>query len=106
MLRRLRSLLPFARYRVAGESMLPTLAAGERVLVSHAAYWLGRPNVGDIVVVRHPRAPEHLLIKRIDAPVGDGAWSVRGDNAIASTDSRSFGAVPRGLLVGKVLARY
>ena len=106
MLRRLRSLLPLARYQVAGESMTPTLAAGERVLVNRAAYWLGRPKAGDVVVVRDPRAQQRLLVKRIAGPAGHDAWSVLGDNALASTDSRSFGAVPRELLAGKVLSRY
>ena len=32
MLHRLRSLMPFARYEVAGESMTPAVAPGERVL--------------------------------------------------------------------------
>jgi len=106
MLRRLRSLLPLARYRIAGESMSPALAAGERVLVNRAAYWLGRPRPGDVVVVRDPRARDRLLIKRIDRSAGPDAWSVLGDNVAASTDSRSFGPLPRELLVGKVLARY
>ena len=106
MLRRLRSLMPFARYEVAGESMTPAVAPGERVLVNRAAYWFGRPRTGDLVVVRDPRHPQRLLIKRIDGPAGRDAWSVFGDNAVASTDSRTFGPVSRALLVGKVLTRY
>ena len=106
MLRRLLELLPIARYAVAGESMSPAVAPGERVLVSRAAYWLRRPRPGDLVVLRDPRERERLLLKRIDRPAGAGGWFVLGDNAEASTDSRSFGAVGRELLVGKVLARY
>jgi len=106
MLRRLRSLFPLARYAVAGESMTPALSPGERVLVNRAAYWRVPPKAGDVVVVRDPRERDRLLIKRIDAPAGDGAWLVRGDNAIASTDSRAFGPVGRELVVGKVLVRY
>lgn len=85
---------------------MPALSPGERVLVNRAAYWLGRPRTGDVVVVRDPRDRDRLLIKRIDAPAGDDAWLVRGDNAIASTDSRAFGPVRRELVVGKVLVRY
>ena len=106
MLRRLRSLLPLARYQVAGESMTPAVSPGERVLVNRAAYWLRRPRAGDVVVVRDPRAPQRLLIKRIDGPAGGDTWSLLGDNAPASTDSRSFGPVRRALLIGKVLSRY
>ena len=86
--------------------MTPAVAPGERVLVNRAAYWFGRPRTGDLVVVRDPRQPQRLLIKRIDGTVGRDAWSVLGDNAVASTDSRTFGPVSRELLVGKVLTRY
>jgi inner membrane protease subunit 1 len=99
-------LLPFARYRVEGESMTPSIAPGERVLVNKAAYWFGRPREGDLVVLRDPRDRHRLLIKRIDAPAGEFAWHVRGANEAASTDSRHFGPVPRELLVGKVWFRY
>src|SRR3990172_3346232 len=106
MLHRLRSLLPFARYEVSGESMTPALAPGERVLVNRAAFWFGRPRAGDVVVLRDPRTPARLLIKRIERPASAGAWLVHGDNANASTDSRTFGPVRGDLLVGKVVARY
>ncbi len=103
---RLSALLPFARYRVEGESMSPAVAPGERVVVNRAAYWFGQPRTGDLVVLRDPRAPGRLLIKRIDAPAGESAWLVRGANEEASTDSRHFGPVGRELLVGKVWFRY
>jgi nickel-type superoxide dismutase maturation protease len=86
--------------------MAPSLAPREHVLVSRAAYWFGRPRAGDVVVVRDPRQRDRLLIKRIDGAAGDSAWLVRGDNADASTDSRTFGPVARELVVGKVIARY
>jgi nickel-type superoxide dismutase maturation protease len=105
MLRRLGALLPFARYRIEGASMAPSFAAGERVLVNRAAYWFRPPRAGDVVVVRDPRAPARLLIKRIEREE-DGAFVLSGDNPGASTDSRDFGAVPRRLIVGKVWGRY
>jgi nickel-type superoxide dismutase maturation protease len=106
MLRRLTSLLPFGRYEVEGESMTPSLAPGERVVVNKAAYWFGPPKTGDLVVLRDPRAPDRLLIKRIDQPAGERAWLVLGANEEASTDSRHFGPIGRELLVGKVWFRY
>jgi nickel-type superoxide dismutase maturation protease len=102
---RITALLPLGRYQVEGESMLPDVSPGERVLVNRAAYWLGKPSSGDLVVLRDPRDRGRLLLKRLDAPEGD-RWNVVGANASASTDSRTFGPVGRELLVGKVLLRY
>jgi len=99
-------LLPLARYRVEGESMAPTLSAGERVLVNKAAYWFRKPRAGDLVVLRDPRQHDRLLLKRIAGEADGRRWLVVGENASASTDSRAFGPVGRELLVGKVLARY
>jgi signal peptidase I len=106
MLGRLAALLPLARYQVAGSSMAPALARGDRVLVNRAAYWFSRPRPGDVVVLRDPRAPQRLLVKRIERAAGRDAWEVAGDNPPASTDSRAFGPVGRDLIVGKVWARY
>ncbi len=103
---RLGALLPFARYRVEGESMSPAISPGERVVVNKAAYWFSKPSAGDLVVLRDPRAPERLLIKRIDRPAGERGWLVLGANEEESTDSRHFGPVRRELLVGKVWFRY
>jgi signal peptidase I len=103
---RLAKLLPFGRYQVEGASMAPDVAPGERVLVNRAAYWFGRPRAGDVVVLRDPRQRDRLLLKRIERADGGGRWFVRGDNASASTDSRTFGPVDRQLLVGKVVLRY
>ncbi len=105
MLRRLRALLPFDRYVVEGESMVPSVAADERVLVSRVAYWFSKPKSGDLVVLRDPREPERLLIKRIGEAHGN-SFEVAGDNAPASTDSRTFGPVPASLILGKVVFRY
>ncbi len=105
MLRRLRALLPFDRFVVEGESMAPSVAPGERVFVNRAAYWFRPPRAGDVVVLRDPRKPERLLIKRIDAAHGN-SFEVAGDNVDASTDSRTFGPVPANLILGKVWFRY
>ncbi len=99
-------MLPFARYRVEGESMTPAVTRGSRVLVSRASYWFSDPRPGDVVVVRDPRERERLLLKRIESgPAGEG-YRVLGDNPDARTDSRVFGAVPRDLILGKVLLQY
>lgn len=86
--------------------MAPALSPGERVFVNRAAYWFSEPKPGDLVVVRDPRQPDRLLLKRIDRPAESGVWLVMGDNRQASTDSREFGPVTREQILGKVWFRY
>jgi nickel-type superoxide dismutase maturation protease len=102
---RLAALLPLGRYAVEGDSMLPEVSAGERVLVNKLAYRLGKPSAGDLVVLHDPRDPRRLLLKRIAVADGD-RYEVAGANAEASTDSRTFGPVGLDSLVGKVVWRY
>lgn len=89
------------RVVVEGPSMEPTLTTGDRLVVG----CLGRVRVGDVVALRHPHQDGHLLVKRIVAVTADGVV-VEGDNPAWSTDSRFFGPVDRGALVGRVLYRY
>lgn len=56
---------------VSGDSMLPTLADGERVFVYRLAYALGRPERGDIIVFRYPLDPSRDFVKRIVGLPGD-----------------------------------
>ena len=93
--------LGLRRLEVAGESMLPTLVPGDRLLVVRAR----RVQAGDLVAVCDPRCPERLLVKRVVA-TGGGQVELRGDNPAASTDSRDFGAVPVADVAGRVLRRY
>ena len=79
--------------------MLPTLRPGDRVL----ALRLFRARPGDLVVVRDPRRPDRLVVKRV-AEVGPAGSTVLGDNPQASTDSRSFGPVRR--VWGRPVYRY
>ena len=81
--------------------MLPTLQPGDRLLV--AGILRGRP--GDVVAVVDPRDGGRTMVKRVTAVDGDGV-TVLGDNPPASTDSRTFGPVPRRLLLGRVVYRY
>lgn len=90
------------RFVVDGASMAPTLVAGDRLLVRRWPLWL-RP--GALVVVRDPRVPARLVVKRV-AAVGRRDLHVLGDNPDASTDSRHYGPVPRAAVRGRVVYRY
>ena len=86
--------------------MAPAFSPGQRVVVNKAAYLFSQPRPGDLVVVRDPRRPDRLLLKRIERRAGVDGWLVLGDNPQASTDSRAFGPVGRELIIGKVWFRY
>ncbi|WP_306366764.1 S26 family signal peptidase [Nocardiopsis sp. CC223A] len=126
--------LLWIRYRVfvlevSGESMLPTLRQGDRMLAERRR----RGTViapGRIVVLVDPQTPvlrdernrrrRNYLVKRVVAVAGDplpegvpghrgtvpeGCLVVLGDNPEGSVDSRGFGPVPVGRVVGTVLRR-
>ena len=80
--------------------MRPTLEPADRVVVLR-----GRARTGDVIALRDPRAPERIIVKRVHAIV-EGGLDVRGDNAGASTDSRTFGAVAPSAVLGRVVYRY
>jgi len=58
-------------YTVNGESMLPTLHHGERLLVDKLSYRFTEPKRGDIVVFKYPANPKEQFIKRIIGVPGD-----------------------------------
>lgn len=89
------------RLEVVGDSMLPTLAAGDRLVVVAR-----RPGEGDLVAVPDPRAPSRLLVKRAVEVGAGGTVVLRGDNPDASTDSRDFGPVPASSVAGVAVYRY
>jgi nickel-type superoxide dismutase maturation protease len=92
--------------RVDGESMTPTLRPGD--LLAVRAMRRTEPYVGQLIVVRRG---EIEVVKRVSA-VFDGHGLARdeiwltGDNAAASTDSRTLGPAARTDVIGVVRARY
>jgi nickel-type superoxide dismutase maturation protease len=86
--------------------MAPTLRAGDWLLVDPDAYRRRLPAVGELVLAPDPRAPGRLLVKRVAACGGDGALTLVGDAADASTDSRTFGPVDAASVAGRPWFRY
>jgi nickel-type superoxide dismutase maturation protease len=89
------------RTAVAGDSMVPALQPGDRLVVWRTKRF--RP--GDVVAAGDPRDPGRTVLKRAGA-VGPGWIFLVGDNEMHSTDSRHFGPVPLSLVRGKALYRY
>ncbi|WP_324668384.1 signal peptidase I [Geochorda subterranea] len=58
-------------FTVEGNSMLPTLHDGERLMVDKLTYRFHEPQRGDIVVFRYPLDPREHYIKRIVGVPGD-----------------------------------
>lgn len=108
-------------YAVPSDSMLPTLRSGDRIAVIPYTSWtLPRmPERGDVIVFRRGNA---LLVKRIVAIPGDrvtvegdlaaaatvpplpaGRYFVAGDNRPVSADSRQWGSIGHGEIIGQVV---
>jgi len=64
--------------RVEGQSMAPTLADQDRLIVNKLAYRLGEPHVGDIVMLYYPLNPNKSFVKRVIAEEGDQVRVVDG----------------------------
>lgn len=86
------------RVRVTGRSMTPTLQPGDQVLVDGSL----APTVDGLVVARHPRTPDLLVIKRVLEIDEDGRLIVGSDNPDEGTDSRTWGPLTPSDVVGIV----
>jgi hypothetical protein len=80
------------RLRVTGSSMLPTVRAGDELLIHHCS--VGRTNVGDIVLfMRRRRLFAHRVVSR------SGACIVTQGDGVAEPDP----PVTAGEFLGKVI---
>ena len=87
--------------------MLPSFAAGDRILIKHRTSDLQPIHVGEVVLIEREG---ELLLKRvvhyeIGGHTGVGMISVEGDNKEESIDSRHWGAVPSRFVKAKVLRK-
>jgi len=65
--------------RVEGQSMAPTLADQDRLIVNKASYrFFEEPQIGDIVMLYYPLNPEKSFVKRVIAKEGDQVRIVDG----------------------------
>lgn len=54
-------------HKVSGNSMIPTFHNGDYILTDKISYRLGKPQKGDIIVLKNPRDETQDFIKRIIA---------------------------------------
>lgn len=89
------------RIAVIGQSMEPKYRDGDWLLVGVG--WPITP--GCVLLARDPRKQDRLVVKRAIRRDAAGWW-VEGDNDARSTDSRQFGRLRQGSILGRVLFRY
>ncbi len=90
--------------KVSGHSLDPLYQDGDFVLVSKISIFVHGIRPGDVVVFQHPRLGRLIkLVERLEA--GESSVFVVGLNSFSS-DSHTFGAVPRNLIQGKVIWHF
>lgn len=100
----------------SGPSMEPTLTDDNVIYVDKVITYFRGIRRGDIVISRSVTNPKINICKRVAAVGGeyiylgetfyqvpDGHVWLVGDNFRNSTDSRTYGAVPRALIIGRVI---
>lgn len=93
-----KNIWPIRRFKVNGNSMIPTFKEGQYLLVSS---WFKNIKVGDVVVLDQSKL-EKKVVKRV-AKIKNDQYFVVGDNQRESSDSRSFGWVKKEDVLGKVI---
>ncbi|XP_077558507.1 mitochondrial inner membrane protease subunit 1 isoform X2 [Haemaphysalis longicornis] len=102
----------------SGSSMEPTIASNDILLTEHISVHTNNIRRGDIIIAKCPNNPRQYICKRVVGVHGDQLVSgffvqripkghvwLEGDNKENSTDSRSYGPVPLGLIRGRAVCR-
>lgn len=92
-------MLLISKFKISGHSMEPKLKNGSIVLVSSIFYLLRKPKVNDVIAFKN--FDGKILIKRIKN-IEKGNFFMEGDNKKDSLDSKSFGAISKDMILGKV----
>lgn len=85
--------------------MSPLLSSGDDILVDTRAYRSRSPAVGDIILARHPYRRGLRMVKQVVSVSPVGRLELRGLHPLENTDSRAFGSLSPGLLLGRVTSR-
>ena len=87
--------------KVSGESLTPLLEEGDFVLMLKVPFFFLSP--GDVIAFHHPAYG--TMIKLIEwKSQKEGLVFAVGTHPL-STDSRTFGPIPKGDIIGKVIWR-
>ena len=87
------------RVRISGDSMWPTYPDGTEFTLQMPQ--TNQPQVGDVVLSRHPFYPDIQIVKRVQSVEGERIFLV-GDNPdpTVSEDSHNFGTIHRDEILG------
>ena len=92
--------------------MLPTFSSGTILIIDRLFLRNKKYKTGDIIVAVQPTNPEVQICKRVTNVEGDVVYGMKvppnyvwieGDNKNASFDSRSYGPIPKHLIMGRVV---
>ena len=98
-----------------GRSMIPAIEPGTVIAINRASFGLrnpltgsylvrwGMPKDGEIVIFPSPDG--NIAVKRCFGPFSADRFIALGDNAAESYDSRQYGPMPIGIILGKVVGK-
>ncbi len=75
---------------VKGESMDPTFADGQYLIVDELTYRMHDPERGDVIVFKYPKDPKKYFIKRIVGLPGETVKIENGKVSVSSPSSPSY----------------